>query len=78
MKKIFFVLTFFLPVALALSSEQLLIHVLRKEFLEVEDELWGFLSSQQHTRNDVDPWINVVREFYNYDQKIKQVCTYIL
>lgn len=72
MKKIICGLTFFLIVAHALTSEQLLIHVLRQDFLKLEDELWKIILSQ-NSETKVDPWITVVRKFYDFDQKVKQV-----
>lgn len=74
MKTLIFELICFLPFVFSLSStKQLLIHDLRKDFLEVEDEAWNFFLSNNGD-SSVDPWVTIVRKVYDFDRKIEQVC----
>lgn len=57
------------------SVDQVLIHELKKEFLQIEDELWKFILSHS-TDNNIDPGITVIRKLYDFDQKVKQVCNF--
>lgn len=61
----------------AFSFDQLLVHDLRREFLELEDELWKFIL-KQHKDNTIDPGVTVIRKFYDFDQKVQKVCLFIL
>lgn len=77
MKTLLFAIVAGLFVNQAFSIDQLLVHDLRKEFLELEDELWKFIL-KQHSDNTIDPGVTVIRKFYDFDQKVQKVCLFIL
>lgn len=77
MKTLLFAVVICVFVNQAFSADQLLVHDLRKQFLELEDELWKFILAHQ-SDSTIDPGVNVIRKFYDFDQKVLKVCFFVL